>query len=405
MATYGYEAINKAGKTVKGSVEADSIEKARADLKNRGMSILSLEQQNALTKDLNIEFGGKPTTRDLSVFCRQFVSMFRAGVTIIDSLKMLAEATENKKLKEAITGVRIAVEKGQPFARALQEYPKVFPSLMVNMVDAGEASGSLDISMERMATQFERSSKTTSLVKKAMIYPIVVCIVAIAVVIVMLLFVIPNYVEMFKDLGTELPWITVMVMNASEFVQKNWIILFVVIAVLAFAFNKFRASDFGKHFLGKLAIKIPMIANLVVKNATAQLSRTLSTLMSSGVPLVESVAIVANTMSNVWFKEAMIRTKEQIESGRTLSDPIKECGLFPSMACHMIRIGEETGNTEDMLDKLADYYEEEVEVAVSGLMSAMEPMIIIVLAGIVGVILAACMMPMMTMYDSLGGLM
>lgn len=404
MATYGYEAINKAGKTIKGSVEAESIEKARSDLRSKGMTILKLDEQNMLNKDLNIEIGGKPTVRDLSVFCRQFVSMNRAGVTIIDSLKMLAEATENKKLKEAIQGVRVSTEKGETLADALAQYPKIFPSLMINMVAAGEASGSLDISMERMATQFERSSKTQSLVKKAMIYPIIVCIVAIAVVIVMLVVVIPNYTSMFAELGTEMPGITVAVMNASNFIRERWIVLIVAVIAIAFLFSRFKASDMGKHVIGKLALKVPAVSNLVTKNATAQLSRTLSTLMGSGVPLVESVEIVGNTMGNVYFKEAMQRTKEQVEAGRPLSEPITDSGLFPPMAYHMIRIGEETGKTEEMLDKLADYYEEEVEIAVQGLMAAMEPMIIIVLAAIVIVLVGACMAPMLTMYQALDSL-
>lgn len=404
MATYGYEAINKAGKTIKGSVEAESIDKARSDLRSKGMTILKLNEQNMLNKDLNIEIGGKPTTRDLSVFCRQFVSMNRAGVTIIDSLKMLAEATENKKLKEAIQAVRVSTEKGETLADALAQHPKVFPGLMINMVAAGEASGSLDISMERMATQFERSSKTASLVKKAMIYPIIVCIVAIAVVIVMLVVVIPNYTSMFAELGTEMPGITVAVMNASNFIQERWIVLIVAAVVIAFLFSRFKVSDTGEHVIGKLALKVPAVANLVTKNATAQLARTLSTLMGSGVPLVESVEIVGNTMGNIYFKEAMQRTREQVEAGRPLSEPITESGLFPPMAYHMIRIGEETGKTEEMLDKLADYYEEEVEIAVQGLMAAMEPMIIIVLAAIVIVLVGACMAPMLTMYQALDSL-
>ena len=205
MAAYGYEAIDKAGKEVKGSIEADSMEKARQDLKGQGYTVLDLGEQSLMTKDLNFEIGGKPSVRDLSVFCRQFVSMNRAGVTIIDALKMLAESTENKKLQQAITGIRISTEKGDSLADAFAQYPKIFPEIMVNMVAAGEASGSLDVSMERMATQFERSHKTQALVKKAMMDPMVVCIVAIAVVIVMLVVVIPNYAVMFVDLGTDLP--------------------------------------------------------------------------------------------------------------------------------------------------------------------------------------------------------
>ena len=225
MASYGYEAINKTGKEVKGSIEAESMEKARADLKSQGMTILSLTEQNALTKDINIDIGGKPNARDLSVFCRQFVSMVRAGVTILDALKMLADATENKKLKKAIQEVRVSAEKGESLADSLAQHPKIFPSIMINMVAAGEASGSLDKSMERMAVQFERSNKTKAMVKKAMMYPMVVCVVAIAVVIVMLVVVIPSYAAMFADLGTDLPGITLAVMAASNFIKEKWILV------------------------------------------------------------------------------------------------------------------------------------------------------------------------------------
>lgn len=401
MASYGYEAIDATGKQVKGSIEADNIEKARSDLKNQGMTVMELKEQSVLTKDINIEIGGKPKARDLSVFCRQFVSMIRAGVTILDALRMLTEATENKKLKQAINEVRISAEKGETLASAIAEHPKVFPELMVNMVAAGEASGSLDKSIERMAVQFERSNKTKALVKKAMTYPIMVLVVAFIVIIVMLVKVIPSYVTMFADLGTDLPGITKAVMTASNFVIGKWFILVPCIALIAFAFAQFKRTDVGKHLFGKLALKIPAVKNLVVKTASAQMARTLSTLMGSGVPLVEAVGIVSQTMTNVYFKEALEEAKDDIIIGQPLSTPLQRCGLFPPMVYHMIRIGEESGNTEDMLNKLADYYEEEVEMAVSTLMAAMEPLFIVVLALIVLVLIGACMAPMLTMYNAL----
>lgn len=401
MASYGYEAIDAAGKTVKGSIEAENIDKARSDLKTQGMTILNLKEQSLLTKDINIEIGGKPKARDLSVFCRQFVSMIRAGVTILDALRMLTEATENKKLQKAINEVRISAEKGETLASAIAEHPKVFPDLMVNMVAAGESSGSLDKSLERMAVQFERSNKTKALVKKAMMYPIIVIIVALAIVVVMLVKIIPSYVVMFNQMGTELPGITKAVQAASNFIINKWFILVPSIILIVFAIMQFKRTDAGKHFFGKVTLSIKPIKNLVVKTASAQMARTLSTLMGSGVPLVEAVEIVSSTMTNIYFKEALEEAKEDILIGQPLSVPLQRCGLFPPMAYHMIRIGEESGNTEEMLDKLADYYEEEVEMAVATVMAAMEPMIIVVLAVIVLVLVAACMAPMLTMYDAL----
>ncbi len=404
MATFAYEALDKKGATVKGTVEAENIDLARAEIKNQGVTLLDIKEQGVLNKEINIDIGGKPKPRDLSVFCRQFVSMLRAGVTILDALKMLGDATENKKLKEAINGVRVATEKGDTLSSAVAEYPKVFPELMVNMIAAGEASGSLDVALDRMATQFERSAKTGAMVKKAMIYPIVVCIVAIVVVIVMLVVVIPSYMEMFKDLGTDLPGITKAVVAASDFIMDRWYILLPIIIAIVVAVMSFGKTDTGKHVFGKAAIKIPAVSNLVVKSASAQMARTLSTLLAAGIPLVEAVEIVSQIMTNIYFREALEDAKSEVMVGQPLSRPLETCGLFPPMVYYMTRIGEETGNNEEMLDKLADYYEDEVEMAVAGLMSAMEPAIIVVLAGVVGVILGACMAPMLTMYESLGSL-
>ncbi len=404
MAAYGYEALDKAGKTIKGSIDADTIDKAKSELKQQGYTLLSIKEQSLLTRDLNIEIGGYPKPRDLSVFCRQFVSMTRAGVSILEALKMLSEQTENKQLKKAVEGVRVSVEKGETLARSLKEHPKVFPELMVNMVAAGESSGSLDVALERMALQFEKANKTRALVKKAMMYPIIVCIVAVVVVIVMLVVIIPNYADMFTQLGTDLPGITLAVQAASNFIIDYWYILAPVIIVLAILLKMFSQTDMGKHVFHGLQLRIPALKNLKVKQASSQMARTMSTLLAAGVPLIEAVEIVGNTMDNVYFREAMDTCKNEIIIGQPLSRPLEETGLFPPMVYHMVRIGEESGNTEEMLNKLADYYDEEVEMAVQTLMAAMEPLIIVVLAVIVGVLVAACMAPMLSMYGAMENL-
>lgn len=404
MATWGYVAIDKSGKEIKGSTDAENKEVVTRDLKNQGLIVLEVTEQNALTRDINFDLGGKPTARDLAVFCRQFASITRAGVTIIETLNMLAEQTENQKLQKAVQAVRADVEKGESFAESLAQHPKVFPELLIQMAKAGEASGSLDTAMERMAIQFEKSAKTQALVKKAMIYPVVVALVAVAVVIVMLVFVIPRYMDMFAELGTDLPWITRMVVAMSNFIQNFWFIIIPAIIAAVFALKAWAKTSSGKHVLGKLQLKIPAVKNLVVKSAASQMARTLSTLLAAGVPLVEAVDIVADTMTNIWFKEALKEAVQQIIIGVPLSQPLQTCGLFPPMVYHMIHIGEEVGSTEEMLNKLADYYEEEVEMAVQSLMAAMEPMIIIVLACIVGVLIGACMAPMVTMYGALDNL-
>lgn len=401
MATFGYEALDANGKVVKGTIDSETVEKAKGELKGRGVTIITIGEQSLLNKDLNFDIGGYPTPRDLSVFCRQFVSMVRAGVTILDSLKMLAESTENQKLQDAIKAVRVSTEKGETLADAMMDHPKIFPSLMINMVAAGESSGSLDKSLERMSVQLEQAAKTRAMVKKAMIYPVVVTIVALVVTVVMLVKIIPTYTTMFQDLGTELPGITKAVQAASDFLIEKWFVIVPVIGALVGAFVMFKQTDTGIHFFGKLAITIPAVKNLTVKSAAAMMARTLSTLLGSGVPLVESVGIVSTTMTNIYFKEALENAKSEVVIGQPLSVPLQACGLFPPMVYHMVRIGEESGNTEDMLDKLADYYEEEVEMAVQSLMAAMEPVIIIILAGVVGILVGACMAPMLTMYSAL----
>lgn len=401
MATFGYEAVNKAGKTLKGSIDAEDEAKVLAELKAKGLTVVSLKKQSALTKDINIDIGGKPKPRDLSVFCRQFVSMTKAGVSIIEALKMLSEQTENKKLKEAVTKVRVDVEKGEPLADAFSKHPKIFPSLLVNMTAAGEASGSLDVALERMATHFEKSAKTKSLVKKAMIYPLVLCIIMIVVIIIMLVFVIPSYSEMFAELDTELPAITKTMLAMSNFLKTKWFIPVGIVVALVVGLKTFSKTNTGKHVFGKLALLFPLTKNLKKKEASSMMARTLSTMIAAGVPLVEAVGIVANTMNNIWYKEALLDARDQIVMGVPLSQPLETSGLFPPMVYHMTRIGEESGNTEDMLNKLADYYDEEVEMAVQSLMAMMEPLIIVLMAIVVGVMVMSILSPMMSMYNAI----
>lgn len=404
MASYGYEAINKMGKEMKGSIDADSIEQAREKLKQQGFIVLSLKEESFLTKDINISFGKKVSARDMSVFCRQFVSMSRAGVSIMECLNLLREQTENEYLAKAIAQVHADVQKGESLADSMRKQDKIFSNLMVTTVAAGEESGSLDISLERMATQFERSARTAALVKKAMIYPIVVACLAVAIIIVMLTFVIPQYTDMFDDLGTELPGITKAVVAASDFLLAYWFIIIPVVIVIGLLISWYLKTPAGKLFTSQMAIRIPMFRNLTVKSACSQLARTLSTLIAAGVPLVEAVEITANTMQNVLFRDALLEARDEIIKGLPLSEPLQMSGLFPPMLYHMVRIGEESGSTEEMLTKLADYYDEEVEMATQSLMAAMEPLIIIIMAAVVCVILASIMAPMLTMYDALDNL-
>ena len=360
MATYGYKAITKAGKEVKGSLEADNKDLAMAELRRQELTVIDLGEQSFLTKDIDIQIGGWPKARELSVMCRQLVSMTKAGVSILESLKMLCEQTENKRLQEALKEVRISVEKGETLADSMAEHPKVFPGIMVNMVAAGEASGSLETALDRVAVQLEKNSKTQAMLKKAMIYPVVVCIVAVIVTVVMLVKVIPSYEDMFKDLGTDLPWITKFYVNMSHGIRDYWFIIIPIVIAIAIGIKYFAGTNLGKHVFGKITLKLPLFKKLTVKSAAAMMARTLSTLIGAGVPLIEAVDIVSGVMSNIYFKEALQDAREEITIGMPLSRPLQESGLFPPMVYQMIRIGEEAGSTEEMLDKIADYYDEEV---------------------------------------------
>ncbi len=404
MADFGYEAITKDGKTLKGSIEAENIDAAQALLKAKGYIVTDISEQSLLNRDINISFDKKPSPRDLAVFCNQFVAMSRAGVSILECLNLLREQTENVPLAKAIRETQAEVEKGETLANGLKQHPKIFNDLMVTTVNAGEQSGSLEIALERMAAQYEKSAKTAALIKKAMIYPIVVALVAVAVVIVMLVKVIPSYTDMFNDLGTDLPAITKAVVAMSDFIMNFWFILAPAVVGIFIAIKAYLSTMPGKRLKSTLALRFKMTKNLTTKSACSQLARTLSTLLGAGVPLVEAVDIAGDTMQNVLFKDAVKYAKEEVIKGVPLSQPLEEAGLFPPMMYHMMRIGEEAGNTEEMLDKLADYYDEEVEVAVQSLMAAMEPMIIIVLAVVVGILIAACMSPMLKMYQSLDNL-
>lgn len=404
MAAYAYEAVDKNGEIVKGSMDVDSPEIIKSSLKNQGMTVIFVKEQSLLNRDINLDIGGYPTARDLSVFCKQFVSMTRAGVTILECLKLLEEQTENKRLREATVGVRRNVEKGETLSESLKLFPKVYPELMINMVAAGEASGALDVALDRMSVQFEKTAKTKAMVKKAMIYPVIVCVVALVVIVIMLTFVIPRYASMFGELGVDLPGITLAVMAASNFLMANWFVIVPVIIGIIIGLILWGKTDSGKHVFHKIKLSLPVVKVLEIKQSASLMARTLSTLLASGVPLIEAVEITERTLENVYFKEAMDYCHEELVIGQPLSSPLEECGLYPPMVYHMVRIGEESGNVEDMLSKTADYYDEEVEMAVQSLMAAMEPLIIIFLAVVVGGLVAACLAPMLKMYGALGNL-
>lgn len=405
MPSFKYTAYGKDGKEIKGSIEADDKQDALAQLKSGGSIPISVEEEGMFDKDLNFSFGGgkKVSPRDLSVFCRQFVSITTAGVAIVDALEMLADQTENKTLQEAISDTKTSVQKGETLAESMAKQGKVFPPIMINMIAAGEASGNLETAFERMGTQFEKQTKLNALVKKSMIYPIALLVVIIGVVIAMMILVIPTFSDMYADMDQELPALTRALVACSDFVVGKWYVLIAVIAVLIVAFKVFAATKQGTYLLADLSIKAPIFGNLTVKSASANFARTLSTLTASGISMIEALEISGKTMKNVIFKDAIMEAKEKVAQGRPLSEPLRNGKVFPNMIVHMIGIGEETGNMEDMLVTAATYYEEEVEVTTQSVAAVVEPLIIVIMAAIVGTIIMAILIPMFGMYDIAGG--
>ncbi|RDU21851.1 type II secretion system F family protein [Anaerosacchariphilus polymeriproducens] len=404
MASFSYVAVDSKGNQKKGSIEAENQEKVTVVLKNEGLMPIEIKEQGVLDKDIKISLGSAVKPRDLSVFCRQFVSIVSAGVTIINALDMLSEQTQNKVMAKAIKEVQVSVEKGETLANSMKMHEKVFPSMLINMVEAGEKSGSLEVSFERMAVQFEKDAKLKGLIQKAMIYPIVVCCVAIGVVFIMLTFVIPNFTSMFDDMDVKMPKITLAVIAMSGFMKQYWYIILGAVGLAALGLNIFKQSPTGKDIFGKIAIKMPIFGQFTTKTASSRLARTLSTLLCAGVPMIEAIEITSRTMGNIHFQKALMDAKDDVAKGIPLSEPLERCRLFPPMIYQMTKIGEETGDIESMLEKLADYYDEEVEVATQSMMAALEPLIIIVLAVVVGGLIGAVMAPMMSMYEGLDNL-
>lgn len=406
MAVFTYTAIDGKGKQVKGSLEVENQMKASEQLKKEGLTIIELKEGSALNKEISLgSFGKKKVkTRDLSLLCRQFVSLNRAGVTIIETLKMLAEQTENPTLQEALTEVSVSVQKGDSLAIAMRKRSDVFPELLCHMVAAGEASGNLDVSFERMAQQFEQSAKLQGMIKSAMTYPIIVLIVAFVVVIVMLEFVVPTFMGMFADMDIDMPKITLAVVAVSDYVQAHFVLLIIIIAALAAGISYFTKTATGKGLFHKIAIKAPIFGDLTIKQSSARFARNLSTMLAAGISIPDAVQIVGETMNNVYYRDVMLNAKTDVMQGVPLSTPLEKSGLFPPMVYHMVRIGEETGNTEAMLDTLADYYEDEVEEATKALTTMLEPLMIVLLAGICGVIIGAVIAPMGAMYEGLDSL-
>lgn len=398
MPTYDYVAVNRFGKKMKASVDATSLTNAKTSLRNAGLTILEIRPQTVMNKDIELPFTGNPTAKDMAVFCRQFVSILRAGVSVSVVLGMLAQQTENKKLRTAIRTMQAAVEKGDSLASAMRRVGgNMFPSMMINMVAAGEESGNLEDSFLQMETFFERIKRTKSKVSRVMIYPCVLLAVMIVVLIVMMVKIIPMFMESFREMGAELPKLTLGVIAVSDWFVKWWWALALGIIVLVVAGLLFNRTNRGRHFFGWMALHLPVVKVLTEKSACATLCRSLSVLLGSGLTLTESMDLAAANMSNIYYREAVEKVRFQITEGTTLSAALTQEKLFPAMVCNLVGIGEETGALESMMSKVADYYDEEVSEATDRLMALLEPAIILVMAVFVVFIVLSIFLPMMSM--------
>ncbi|MFW6028623.1 MAG: type II secretion system F family protein [Halanaerobiales bacterium] len=401
MAIYSYKAIASDGKNKKGTIEANSRDSAIMMLKDSGLVPLDVNEQGVLQKDLDFNFGKLVKPKDLSLFCRQFVGVLNAGVTVLSALDLMSQQTENKYLRKAITEVHVSVEKGESLASAMSQHPKIFPSLLINMVEAGELTGSLELSFKRMAIQFEKDAKIKQTVKKAVTYPILVSVVAVIVVTVLITFVVPTFISMFQQMDAELPTLTKVLLGISDFIKEKWWLLLIIITGIIVGLKVFGRTEQGKEFFGNLMLKLPLFGKLTIKVSAARFTRTLSTLLASGISLLDALEIVSKVITNHSVSQHIIEAREQVSRGVPLSKPIKEKGIMPPMVTHMVKIGEDTGSLEEVLNKVADVYDEEVETTVTQLMTLMEPAIIIVLASIVLFILLSIVQPMFQMYSEI----
>jgi len=401
MSIYLWEGKNRNNIVQKGEMEASSEDVVRSNLNRLRITPTKIKKK---PKDLfeNIAFlQPSVTQRDVILFCRQFSTMIDAGLPIIQCMDILHAQQENATFKKMLKNIKEQVESGATLADALKKYPKQFDDLFVNMVSAGEAGGILDTILRRLSAYMEKAAKLKSQVKGAMTYPIVTMVIAVAVVAIILVFVIPVFQEMFADMGGALPGPTLIVVAMSEFVKSkiHWIIIGVIIFI--FAFRKYYKTEKGRKIVDATMLKLPVFGILIRKVAVAKFTRTMGTMLSSGVAILEALDIVAKTSGNKTVEQAIYTVRSGIAEGRTMADPLAESGVFPAMVCQMISVGESTGALDAMLEKIADFYEEEVDQAVENLTSLIEPFMLVFLGVVIGGLVIAMYLPIFKMAGAL----
>jgi len=402
MPVYVWVAQTKKGRKLKGEIDAANEAIALSQLKKRNFTVKKLKPK---PKDIfeSISFlKPKVTNKDLVVFTRQFSTMIDAGLPLVQGLTILAEQSENPTFKAILKEITKDVEGGSTLAEAMKKHPKVFDSLFVNLVAAGEVGGILDTILRRLAQFIEKAEKLKSQIKGAMTYPIVVMAIAVIVISVILVFVIPVFEDMFKSFGSALPTPTQMVVNMSRFLKGNIHWVLIALGALIYGLKRYRGTVSGRKQTDTLFLKLPVFGDLLKKTAVARFTRTLGTMISSGVPILDALEIVAKTAGNVVIEEIIYEVRGSIAEGQTIAEPLSENDIFPGMVIQMIAVGEATGALDSMLEKIADFYDDEVDTAVAALTSMLEPLLMLFLGGSIGGLVIAMYLPIFGMAAAMG---
>jgi type IV pilus assembly protein PilC len=399
MSTYVFKALDLTGGKAHGEVEAESKQAVSDQLKSRGLIVLDISDKGG-SRDIELGFLKRAKPNDLAVFSRQLSTMISSGMSILRALYVLEEQTENKFLKETIVAVRKDVEAGLSLSAAMERHPKVFNPLFVAMTQAGEAGGVLEDALMRVADQLQKDAALRRQIKSAMVYPILVIIFAVGVMMALVAFLVPVFVGVFKQFGGELPSLTKVSVLMSEVVTGYWWLLFGSVAIAVTAFVKWKKTTWGRKQWDHFRLHVPMkIGTIVQQVAVARWSRTLASLTSAGVPLLQALEITGKTGGNVAVEESMDGVIASVKRGGTISAPLAQAPIFPAMVTHMVGVGEETGALDAMLDRIAEFYEEQVEASVKALTSILEPIMIIVIGGIVGFIVISMYLPLFEVYN------
>ncbi len=399
MAVFQYEARERTGKKVRGKIEANTKGVAIAELKQQGVLVLAIKEEVKSVLDRNIQIGRPVKNKDIVIFLRQFATLIRAGIGIVESIQILSQQSESKKLRGYLADVGMDLQQGTQLSEACAKFPKVFEPLFISMVRAGEASGNMELVLERLAAFYEKSYYTKEKIKSAMAYPITVGLIAVVVTVFLLTSIVPIFVGMFAGFGAELPMITKLVMAFSDSLLNTWYLYLLGLSALFLICRIIVNTASGRFYADYGMLKLPIFGKLLQKGALARMTRTLATLFASSVPILQSLTIVEGVVGNRVIGDALAASKESLQQGRPLSEPFKKSWVIPPMVSHMIAVGEETGSLDSMLDKVADFYEKEVENSVDKIKSLIEPIMIVLLAGVVGTIVLSIMVPMFEIFS------